>query len=88
MIEEPPRILDASALVELFHGNPKLLTMLTDADLGITAATTFLWWSSSRAGLPPYGEIGVDLGNVFPRRGRGRAEDIPRLTGSGPEFRR
>ncbi|MFI1992097.1 hypothetical protein [Actinoplanes sp. NPDC020271] len=34
MIEEPPRVLDASALVELFNGNFELMTMLGDADRG------------------------------------------------------
>ena len=32
--QDPPRILDASALVELFAGHPKLMRMLTDAEAG------------------------------------------------------
>ncbi|GLW30624.1 hypothetical protein [Actinoplanes regularis] len=31
---EPPRILDASALVQLFHGHPDLMKILKDSDLG------------------------------------------------------
>ena len=30
----PPRVLDASALVALFHGNSAMLSMLDDAEVG------------------------------------------------------
>lgn len=32
MIQEPPRILDASALVELFQGHPEMMNMLGQAE--------------------------------------------------------
>ncbi|MEU8244239.1 hypothetical protein AB0C07_38795 [Actinoplanes missouriensis] len=34
-VQRPPRILDASALVELFAGHPELMQMLDDADAGL-----------------------------------------------------
>ncbi len=34
MMDKLPRILDASALVELFQGHPRVMTILQQADLG------------------------------------------------------